>query len=374
MSHLLAAEWSVQPSISVLTDYDSDRNLAANGRSGSEEVVLYTDLRLQRAIESTQIFIEPKFDVRRYSDSVWGPGNDRSLAASLNYTGERAKFNLTGSIADQTTLTTELAETGIVNGSTRRQYTQGSTEWDWSENELFQSFVQATYLGSSYSGGLLVQLELPGYHYTNAALGQRLLWSEAWTFSVSAFGDVLQSARQGGSSHEAGLQVDTSYRYSERTQFEVVLGESERSLSGQTSTGTNITAVASRTLERGSASISYVRSLVPYGTGFLVQRTQIAASLARPVTPTLDYNIQLLRVQNNAATVRLGLDRPFYNSAQFGLSWKMGESWSLQPAVLFSRSKPAPPVTEPTLPEPNVFQWRASVTLLWQPMPAAKSR
>ena len=372
---MFAAEWSVQPSISMVADYDSDRSLAAESLGGSEEAVIYTDLRLQRAIESTQITIEPMFDLRRYSSSNWGPGNDRSLSTSLNYTGERAKYSLSGSIFDQTTLTTEVAETGIINGSTRRRYTQGNTEWDWSESELFQSFIQAAYLGSAYSGGSpLVQLELPGYHYTSGALGERFTWSEAWTFSASAFGDVLQSARKDSSSHEEGVQVDASYRYSERTQFELALGESERSLSGQSSSGTNVTAVASRTFERGSATISYNRSLVPYGTGVLVQRSQITASLTRPIAPTLDFNVALLRLQNNAATVRLGLDRPYYNSAQFGLSWHMGESWTLQPAVLVSRSKPGPPVNAPTQPEPNVFQWHAGLTLVWRPLPAAKSR
>jgi hypothetical protein len=375
MSHLLAAEWSVQPAISMLADYDSNRSLSPHSLGGSEEAVLYTDLRLQRAIENTQIFIEPKFDVRRYSSSIWGAGNDRSLDASFNYTGERAKFNLTGSIADQTTLTTEVLETGIINGSTGRRLTQGGTEWDWSESALFQSFIQAAYMRSAYSGGSpLVQLQLPGYHYTSGSVGERFLWSEGWTFTASAFGDVLQSGRQGGSSHEEGVQVDASYRYSERTQFELALGESERSLSGQSSSGTNVTAVASRTFERGSATISYNRSLVPYGTGFLVQRTQIAASLTRPLAPTLDFNISLLRLQNNAATVRLGLDRPYYNSALFGLSWHMGESWTLEPAVVLSRSKPIPPLNAPTQAEPNVFQWHAGLTLVWRPLPAAKSR
>jgi hypothetical protein len=145
-------------------------------------------------------------------------------------------------------------------------------------------------------------------------------------------------------------------------------------LSHQTNSGTNISFSAVQTLERGSTSLAYVRSLVPYGTGFLVQRQQITATLTRPIAPTLDFNVSLLRIQNNAATVRLGLDRPYYNNAQIGLNWKMGESWTLQPAFTASSSKPSPPVSAPTHTEPSVFQWRAAVSLIWQPVPAAKSR
>ena len=386
MSHLLAAEWSAQPSISMLADYDSDRNLAPNGGlGGSEEAVLYTDLRLQRAIENTQIMFEPRFDVRRYSDSVWGPGNDRSLNTSVTYLGARSKLSLTASIADQTTLTTEVFETGIISGSTRRRTPQAGVEWDWLQVERRTFFVQGSYLGASYSGSPLVQLELPGYHYVSGSVGERFFLSERWTLSASAFGDVLTSARQGGSSHEEGGQFEVNYQFSERTVFDLALGESERSLSDQTSAnsqaplshvtsaGTNVSLSAVQTLERGSASIAFVRSLVPYGTGFLVQRQQISAGLTRPLTPDLDFNIALLRLQNNAATVRLGLDRPYYNNAQFGLNWKMGESWSLQPSFTASTSRPASPLGSTHL-EPNVFQWRAGVTLVWQPLPASKYR
>src|ERR1700722_1256943 len=221
LSHVLAAVWAIQPILSMESDYDSDRNLQV-GTGGSEAATLYTDLRLQRAVESMQILLEPRFDVRRYSASIWGPGNDRTLTGSLAWTGERTKVNLMGFIGNQTTLTTEPSETGIINGSIRRRSSQASGEWDWSQSELYQSFVQASYTGAAYSGGQpqLLALELPGYHFSSGAFGERFFLSEKWTLSVSAFGDALTSARQGSSSHEEGGQVEANYRYTERTAFD----------------------------------------------------------------------------------------------------------------------------------------------------------
>jgi hypothetical protein len=128
-------------------------------------------------------------------------------------------------------------------------------------------------------------------------------------------------------------------------------------------------------LERGSASLSYVRSLVPYGTGNLVERQQIAAALTRPITPELDIDFSVLRLKNNASTVRLGLDRPYYNNALVGLSWKMGESWTLQPQVSAALTKPIPPLGS-TAPVDNrtVLEWRTQLSLVWQPLPDKKSR
>jgi hypothetical protein len=377
MSHVLAAEWSVQPIFSVQTDYDNDRNLS-NDPQGSEEVVLYGDLKLQRAIENSQIVLEPRFDLRRYSSSIWGPGNDRSLNGAFTWAGQDMKVTLTGLIANQSTLITEVLETGIINGDLRRRSSQANGEWDWLPNERRQFFLQLGYSGASYSGDPLAELELPGYRYSSAALGERFVLSERTTLAVSAFGDVLTSQQRGGSSHEAGGQVEVIHQFSERISLDAAVGESKRSLYGQTGSGTNASVTLTRSFERGTASLSYLRSLVPYGTGFLVERQQFGLSLARPLTPSLDLNLSLLRLKNNASTVSLGLDRPFYDNGTLGLSWRMGESWTLQPQVSTGWSKPvvraAANANTPPPDLPTVHEWRAQVTLVWQPLPGSKSR
>jgi len=375
MSHLHAAEWSVQPIFTMQTDYDSDRNLS-NDPQGSEEAILYGDLKLQRAIESTQIVLEPRFDLRRYSSDIWGPGDDRSLSGAFTWTGERMKVILTGSIANQSTLTTEVLETGIIDGDVRRRTSQANGEWDWTQNERRQAFLQLGYMSTGYSGGdALVEFELPGYRYPSAALGERFFLSELTILSVSAFGDALTSARQGNSSHEAGGEVELVHQFSERISLDAAVGESKRSLAGENGSGTNASVTLARTFERGRFSLSYLRSLVPYGTGILVQRQQIAATLTHSLTPTLDVNLTLLRLQNNQSTVRLGLDRPFYDNGLLGLSWHMGESWTLQPAVSTGWSKPVEFAANSTPIETStVHEWRVQVGLVWQPLPDSKTR
>lgn len=374
-AHLHAAEWSMQPILTMQTDYDSNRNLS-EGTPGSEEAVLYGDLRLQGAIENTQLVFEPRFDLRRYSDSVWGPGNDSSLNAALTWTEERSKLLLTGLIADQTTLTTELLETGIIDADTKRRSEQVSGEYDLSQNEQHQSFVQLGFSSAAYSGLPLVELELPGYRYANAALGERFFLSEKLTVSVSAFGDALTSKLAGNSSHEEGLQAEVTDQYTERTSFDISVGESKRSLAGVRGFGTDASASVTHNLSLGTASLIYTRSLVPYGTGTLVQRQQLTATFLRPLTPDLDANLSVVRVQNDASTVRLGLDRPYYNDALAGLNWKMGESWSLQPQLSVGLTKPIPPLGGATasFDDRTVLEWRAQLNLVWQPLPAAKSR
>ena len=373
-SHLWAAEWSIQPSVSWMTDYDSDRGL--NGTSqGSESAVLYGDLKLQRASETTQLLLEPKYDLRRYSDSIWGPGNDRSLNATLGWTGATSSLNLSGSIANQTTLTTEIQQTGIINGDVRQRLWQLNGQWNWARTERHQLFLQAGYTDVSYSGGQLVQEgpggpvvpELPGYKYSSGSLGERFFTSERTTFSASAFGDVLDSPLQGNSSHEEGAQVELNTSYSERLSFDGSVGLSKRSLGGRTSNGTNASVVITRSFERGNATLSYIRSLTPYGTGVLVQRQQLNAGLTRSLTSYLDANINLIRIQNSQSSQQLGLDRPYYDNAIVGLAWKISESWTLAPLVSTTW-------TQPIGGKQTVHEWRGALTMTWRPLPNTRSR
>ena len=195
-SHLHAAEWTMQPLLSWEADYDTNRALQPTDPA-SEQAVLTADVQLTRALEDMQLMLEPHVDLRRFSDSRWGPGDDRSLAGSFSWSGERAQLNLKASIANQNTLTTELLETGLTDTNTRRQLETGSVELDTFRTEEHLFFIQVSYLGSKYSGPADIELFLPGYRYESGAIGERFISSEHWTLSASAFGDILHSDRAG---------------------------------------------------------------------------------------------------------------------------------------------------------------------------------
>jgi hypothetical protein len=376
----------MQPLLSWSADFDDDRNLEP-GTAGSEQAILSADVRLQRAIENLQLSLEPHVDVRRYSDSIYGPGNDRSLAAGLAWLGERIQVNFNASIADQNTLTTELLETGITDTNTRRRLETANGELDLSWTEKRVLFTQLSYLGSAYSGNLQAEEQLPGYRYVSAAAGERFILSEHYTFSVSAFGDLLHSERAGDSSHEYGLQAEINYAHSEHTSYDLQVGESRRSLAGatyfvtepgqpgviqltvpgSTGTGTNISASFIHNFELSVVQLNYNRSLVPYGNGLLVQRQQATAVARRSLSQYIDVDFTVLRIQNSAATVRAGVDRRFYENALAGLNWKIGETWTLRSEAGTSWS---PPIGSDT----TVHEWRAALTMTWKPNPTAMSR
>ena len=360
-----AAEWSVTPVYSSSVDYDSNRRLVTDSR-GTGSAFLTADLRFKRALEDSEISIEPRYTLRRYSDSALGNGDERSIAASVFNARERSTLQLTASYSDTSTLVSELLETGIVSGDTHRQQIQAGSGWSWSQTERRQLVTQLSYIDVSYHGQ--ASDRLPGFRYPTGSVGERFIFSESGSITVSAFGSALSSDVQGGSNHEYGLQAELTYFLSERTHFDGSIGESSRLLNGESSHGTDASASLTHDMTRANLVLTYTRSLVPYGIGFLVERQQATASAQYRLTPFLDANISALRIQNNDTTVRLGLDRRSINTVSTGLTWHPTETWSAGLQIAGVRTQ-APTIHG----DVNVNEWRSLVTLTWSPLPRARS-
>lgn len=362
---LRAAEWLVIPIYSATADYDSNRRLAAE-RKDSEAAVVTADLSFKRAQEDWDITIEPRYALRRFSDTSLGNGDDRSLFAALNRNGERSLLNLTASYWDQSTLLTEVFETGIISANTHRHQSQAAASWNWTQTERRQLVSQLSYTDVSYYGQ--GRAFLPGYRYPVASVGERFGFSEKGSVTASVFGSALASDSRGNSSHEEGVQVQVIYAFSERDKLDATLGESSRVLASQSSHGTDASVSLSHQMILGSLGVTYTRSLVPYGTGFLVERQQATALATRSLTPYLDANLSLSRIDNNRAAVVLSLDRRNYDIASTALTWHVTEFWACSAQLQGVHTQTAGLSAIP------VNEWRTSVNVTWSPLPWTRSR
>lgn len=363
--HAHAAEWSATSIFSTSLDYDSDRRLVFDGK-GSEAALLTADLALKGSIENLQISFTPRYTWRRYSDSSLGNGDDRQANLALTWALERSSLTTTASYWDQTTLISELLETGLVSADTHRRQADGGLSYVFNHTERRAAIAQVNYQDVSYYG--LGASVLSGYKYTSGSLGERYSFSERGSVTLSAYGDRLQAVTAGNSSHEYGLQGEVVYALSEVSTADISLGKSRRVLSGQNSTGTTATISLNRSLfdGLGRASAAYTRSLVPYGFGFLVEQQRYDFSVMRPLNSYVTATLEFLRIQNNEATVLLRLDRPNYNDLTLTLDWHLRETWSLAWRVDGIRTQ------EIGLFDRTLTSWRTALTLRWTPEPASR--
>ena len=362
---LWAAEWSISPIYSAAVDYDSNRRLQVEGGKGTDATVLAIDVKFKRALEDIEFTIEPRYAFRRYTDASLGNGDDRTLNAEMTWARERSVLSLTASYWDQSTLTTELLETGLVSGDTHRRNSQAGANWSWNQTELRSLQVQLNYVDVSYYGQAAELF--PGYRYSSGSLGERFAFSERGSFTVSTYGSIFSSSIADNNSHQLGLQAEGIYAFSERSNVDVSVGESKRVIGGASSSGTDISASVNHSFFRDKVSLAYTRSLVPYGSGFLVERQQSTATLIHPWNEYLDANLTFLRVQNNETAVLLRIDRRSYTSLSAGLDWRPTETLSVDARVDAVHSVLA------DLTGDTANSWRSTVTVSWHPLPKSRS-
>jgi hypothetical protein len=335
----------------------------------SEAAVLTADLRLQRALEDSSILIEPRYTLRRFSDTRFGDGDDRSLATQFQRAWERSVASLNASIFDQSTLTTELLDTGLVRLDIHQRLIQAAGTWRWSLSERRQLFASVSDSDVHYHGALDADQVLPGYKYRVASLGETFVVSETLQLDFSAFGSQIQTDTVGNSSHEYGLQGQLTYAWSDRTRFVGSYGRSERVLAGRSSPGTDINLSLTHDVTLGSLSLSYVRSLVAIGLGFLEQREVTAVNLSRELAPHLKATLSYTHAKNDELAVVLSVDRPHYDYYLGTLDWHPQENWAVGLQVGSVRTTGAGFFLQGQA----VSQWRSSVYLNWTPRPRVQS-
>ena len=351
-------------------DFDSNRLLVPDGRDTGSATVT-ADLRFARAMENSLLTLEPSYSLRRFTDKRLGNGDDRGISSGWSYTGERSTWQANASYSDQSTLTTELLETGIVNLDTHRRQPQAGLSWDWSQTELRHLVAQFSYQETSYYGP--VRFLLPGFKYTSGLVGERFILSETTSLTTSVFGDEL-STRGVQTSHEYGLQLQLTHAFSERTRFDGSVGESSRVLAGNRSFGTNASLSLTHDMTRSNLSLSYVRSLTPYGIGYLVQRQQSTLQDTYHVTSYLDANLAVIRVDNSRNAVLLGLDRRNVTSISTGLTWRPTETFNVGLQLALIQAPATQPQGTRLVDTETLRDWRTAIRASWTPRPSAISR
>ncbi len=362
-----AADWTIAPAISLLVDNDSNRYLQAEGEA-SQSASVTASLQLQGATESTQFSLTPvvhwqDFDVKAF-DRIF----ERDINGSTQWTGERSSLTLTGEDADQSTLTTEPTETGILSTDLHRRLDQVNGSATYGLSELRTLVLQVGYADTSYYGGseeaALLDL-LSGYREPSASLGERFSLSDGETLTASVYGTELLTRIPGDDTREAGLQLDYSRTLSERTQFEVSAGGTVVKSGSLTQVAEVGSATLSHSWSLDSLALGYSRSLTPYGTGQLFQRQQATLSDTHQLTEKLDLTASFSRVQNGQPIVprpqEVVPEVQTYNQVVLGLDWRPWETWKLRTEVGATRTQTTEVVSQP------VHEWRAAVSVSWTP-------
>jgi hypothetical protein len=359
-----AAEWSLQPTVSWISDHDSNRRLSVTRKEADEGAWLTLDASLKRATETSEITLQPHVQLQRFSGDAELDSNDGSLLLSGIERLERWTVSGSAQYSRDSTLTTELFDTGIIDTASRREARAGSFSVSrlLTERQALQG--SASYSDVTFPGGL--RFGLVGYRYPSVALTYSFSYTSRLTFSATGFGSQSTAPVVHYESRDAGARLGIEYSFSERTKLSISAGMDESHVNGAADTGTVWAIRATRDAERTQWSLSYDHSVQPSGSGTLVLRDAAILSATRGVAPTLYATASLTNIRNADLGSQLQYDRQYF-AGDLGLEWRASPQWRWSVTGGMSQSR---------LPRSNETArgWRTGLHMLWLPLAWSESR
>ena len=327
-----AAEWQAVPSGYVGTSYADNPRLLAGGGSSSSGTVGEVKASLKRATERSELTLLPRFVSSRYSDDETLDTDDMFATAGYRWVGERSEWNMNLGLTRDTTLTSELGSTGLVDSN--RRHEAGSftvsptvmlTERVVGGVQMF--VVDNRYIDADFTG-------LTDYRYTTLSLFSRVVLTDAGSaLTVTAQGGELSTdGFRGFETRDGSLRLRWEFRPWLLWSAALSAGPSLVETDAGSDTGFVFDGEIKRQGDRWSLAANAGRSQSPTGRGVLTRRDEVHLSFNRAITERLSATVGARWIRSEDLLPEQAGVRAYqvdYARLDIGANWRLSRDWSL---------------------------------------------
>jgi len=355
-----AAEWWAQPSADLRTEYDSNLHLTSAPHSGVWGLSLSPDVKFGGATEALDVNGGLRFNFNRYSEHSEDT-NDYIFGLRSNYRGERDVVGFNADAVRDSTLVSELAQTGVVLSRAQRNRFTANPSWTRALTER-TSFV-ASYTYSNVRYGNTSGTGLVDYRDQTAAAGLQSKLSDRETGSVTAYYERYDTDQSRANTYGAQIAYDRALSETvhgsiaagvRRTHnalfahalvcdgpvfFGICFGNltTLNATASDTSTGYIFSAALEKKWETASVSGQLSRELNPSGVGTLVETDRFGATWAQQWSPTVSSSLYGAAYQTKAVGSFASASKSRYLTVEPQVSWRITEAWTLSAGYHYSR-------------------------------------
>ncbi|GFE87074.1 hypothetical protein [Steroidobacter agaridevorans] len=327
-----AAEWQVVPSAYVGTSYADNPRLLPDGGDSTEGAIGELSASLTRLTERSELTLLPRMASSRYSDEDSLDNDNQYLTAGYRRQGERSVWNTEIGFTRDTTLTSELGSTGLVQSNRRHEASSVTIAPNVTFTERLSGGLQMyltdhRYVDAEFSG-------LVDYRYMALSLFSTIALTDTGSaLTVSAQGGELSTEGFGGSATRDGsVRLGWSFQPWLLWTVELSAGPSIVETDNASDSGYVFDGEIKRQSERWSLTANAERSQSPTGRGMLTRRHALKLSFNRALTERLSTNVaahwvsteDLLPQQSGGAAYEVQ-----YARLDIGASWRLSRNWSL---------------------------------------------
>lgn len=333
-----AGEWQVEPWARANLEANDNIRFTSTNPEQSTGVVLEVGGKFHNDTEAVRTSLTPKLVFRRYDSSANVDSNDQYLTFSTRLLQERGEVGLSANVVRNTTLTSELEDTGIVSvGKRRTEYRlDPSYQYRLSERDSLNASVGARAI--RYEEGLSSGLIDYDYRTANLTYSRRL--SELLDWSGTAYYARYEAKDVDSTADTYGLRFGVSRLLSERTRMGFYVGGYRTdsrfygAASDRSGGTTKLTLDHATELTRFNLGLS--RDVVPSGGGEVREDTSLNLSANRRLSEKMSVGLSATVQQRNA--IAGGSDRDYLTISP-SISWRLTRQWKVSGSYRYSRQK-----------------------------------
>jgi len=355
-----AAKWEIDPTLRLQAGYNDNVTMRAEKEVSSPVVIFSPSARFGVETPRSGLNGDLRFDFRRFTDQSNLDDDNVRLSVSSFYGMEQSQIGLDLGLIKDTTLDSELEQTGLVfNRLDRLQYS-ANPYWSWIFNVRTRLTLSYTYTDVSYSdtgntgyvdftsnNGQLSLVHMPTERMTlTLTAGQTRSQNEGNVDSTFSFlqggatyelSDTLSTSLSAGA-RQTKSEFDNSpipiYSGSLFQGFITVPGQSENS-----STGMVFRASLTKRFERGRSNISASRNVTNAASGYLTEITRFDTNNSYNLSPTFSVNLGFTIARSRTpddSPVNSAQDRDYYEITP-GFDWEFEEFWRISASYRYRK-------------------------------------
>lgn len=338
-----AAELSLRLSLRMSEGYSDNVRLVATPHQSVTISTLSPSVELTARTETVTTSVKAQANVNRYSGDSDLNATDLVLDASMSKASERNEVLMRAAFVRDSTLASELNQTGVVQAN--RQRSRASVQPSWTSRlteraslELGFDFAQVTYADAAGTGLTDYRTETP-YGVFSYSLSER-----STLLASSGVSRLIRKAPE-GTIQNTYAQAVLEHDLSELLKAKVGVGLNRIRLDSNASTnerdsGWLAQASVERRSETGALSLGAAREINPTGSGELTQTDRMFASWFDRLSPRLSYTIGGAVYWNEALTARNTGTADRYIRMSGSIAYLITEDWAVEADIAHARQTP----------------------------------
>lgn len=325
----LAAEWTFTPSGELVTQSQQNPYLSPDEdkkHEVSNGVAALAGIGVQRRTERSLFTLQPAIRAYRYDNNTTLDRNEQHVALAFDWDGEKVAWRTSADATRDTTLTSELGNTGLTQGNQRHEAYQLAVGPTWTVSERWQVQSSVSAQANRYPDE---STGLANYRYSTVMLGSTYAATEKLAVTLYGTAGLLDGEGRSPNTTDTSANISVQYAWSPLTSFNASVGPSWVKTDGVREQGLRYRAAVSHALERSAVSFSVGRRQAPSGRALLTEVDEAALTFATQITEHLSATAATTYTKRRNVLRMFGIDleRVSYARADLGLAWRMSPNW-----------------------------------------------